>query len=152
MVWKVVRNHYKIKELRYKDSVYKIDPLLFNVYMLLVVIFVYWIFAHNNFDKSEKVYLNCPDNSFKPCENPFYNNPSVCGKKISLSDPICSKPYLEVGESYGSPPPFYVAYFGWLVSLGVLVVFVINHLLYNLGFKFKVFFNSLESDEEVKEK
>ena len=88
------------------------------------------------------VYLECPvDATGGTCVNPFYDefcgSIGLVGFAPSEAPPVvvCEPEFVPAGWSWGEPPSWVAKNFGWLSVLIVLCGLVLNHLLYNLGWR-----------------
>lgn len=128
---------------------YKINKWIFRVALLLIFVIGFFILKSENFDFSQKVYVSCPVDSRGDCENPFYYEKYVeAGLDLELcpDSELCRIKEFAPGSSYGTPPNNKVEYFEWSIFVIFLIALLLNHFLYNKGFKFKTDFE----EEELK--
>jgi len=122
---------------------YKLNKWVFRIGIAIIFIWLLIAGASLNFVLGQNVYFHCKDdrdphafqmNLFGSpvCENPFYDpigRNSVCTKYG-----ICDRETLLVGESFGSPPSFFVNYAGSFSTFMVFFMIFLNHFLFNRGF------------------
>lgn len=114
-----------------KGKEYRFDKLIFISIVVLLLGFSLFMLNSNGWDKTNKLYLNCPN---ARCFNPFYNNSDVCGPIVSSNDFFCTQQIVDKGE-YGIPPPWYIKDSIFLMSGIVLIFFglILNHFINNIG-------------------
>ena len=126
----------KIKELFEKIDVtkkgYKVNKYLTNGFFILLIIYMAFIVHIDGISilRGDSVYMECRSLNFFPCENPYYN-------QFSCESSICENKYLFAGETVAVKPSVYARTFGWVAVFTILFALLINHLIYNRGFKFK---------------
>lgn len=107
---------------------YKADRLIFRSALVLMFLFLLVIMFMLKFDFTPRAYFKCGD--VMGCKNPFYwQNETRCNYKW------CEDPYLPQGV-YGEKPPRIISSFGPFNIMLFAIAFLVNHLLYNKGFKF----------------
>lgn len=111
--------------------VYRFDKVIFLSIVLFLLASSILALGVNNFDKSDKLYVNC--NSDTKCENPYYQSREICGVYLPKTHELCTQEYLEPHYTYGQPSPWYVNWFGTIAFGLVLCGFVLNHFLNNRG-------------------
>ena len=130
----------KFKEWRFKkwhNTDYIIDRLLFNIALVVVFVYLFFVAYSMNFDFSTNIYYKC--DSPNPCENPFYNSgePDIFNqpmpekyRKLCVWD-WCEEEYLEPGFEFGQKPTAMFKFAGYF-SIGVLIfAFILNHFFWN---------------------
>jgi len=111
-----------------KATGYVFKKPIFYTYFIIIFIIVVYIGLQQGFDY--KPYLSCEEGL---CFNPFYER---CDWKYCCEAEWCKQQYLPEGE-YGNPPPEWTKHFSDYFLIGLVIVFLINHLIYNRHFKFK---------------
>lgn len=139
----------KFKDLFYRETKTVVEWQLhsqtyrFNTNIILSAILIMLLLAVgillkyeglDGFNINKKLYVACDQ---WRCENPLFNNSAYCGKTIPSDDPICNKMFLVKGESFGEKPPQIFYYYGFIMFVGLLSAFVVNHFVMNKGFSFK---------------
>lgn len=110
---------------------YKVDRLFFLVIFLLIVSYLGVVmvidgFSWNNGNK----YVSCPENAVGGrCYNPLFNN-SLCGDEY-----WCSFETIPSGTTFGKQPSVYFLAAPYVAFFGVIFFVLVNHFLYNRGFK-----------------
>lgn len=145
----MVRKWFPLKEFNINGQTYRFDSLLFNIYILALSIFVaviIMLYGTNNLMFT--FYMVCPNetNEFGyigQCQNPLYNNPEFCGKKIESDSLFCTKEFLNVGEELGRKPPININLIKDLITLSFVLMFFLNHYLHNQSFSFKKLWESI---------
>jgi hypothetical protein len=112
------------------DKEYRFDKLIFLSIVLFLLGFSIVALSINNFDKSDKIYVNC--NSDTKCENPYYQSREVCGTYLPVTHELCTQEYLVPHYTYGRPAPWYVNNFGNIAGILLLLGFGLNHVKYNM--------------------
>jgi hypothetical protein len=72
-----------------------------------------------------------------PCTNPLYNNFDICGegKMLPSYHYLCITELLPPGYHYGSEPNFLLNHFLEITIILILLAFLLNHMIFNKGFK-----------------
>lgn len=134
-----------------KQSGYYFHKPLIRISFLFILVFGIIVLANDGI--SQHIYVTCPDD-VSYCVNEQYNNcqytqdwqlsalqkfaPSKYDKYMKEITDWCAIPNLKGGESYGSPPSFLSKYFGTIIVLMLLIMFIINHQKYNRGRKLAI--------------
>lgn len=105
--------------------------------LLILLLFVSYIVYTDGFNANKYFYVECKNPMGLYCENPMYNNYNYCGKIVDANSQICSQELLTSGESIGVKPPSLLKYAPPLIIIYVIIIFLINHFLYNKNFSFK---------------
>lgn len=131
-----------------------------DIFRLGILIILFWLMiaaVDFGWDWKNHFYFVCHDSV--RCENPFYtplvaedlfslNNELVYSvRPCPVSDPvICSKEFFFPGETYGSPPSFFMTHAGLFSLLIVFLMLFFNHIFFNKGYfrKRKKLFDELE--------
>lgn len=132
-----------MKNKRFKQwKGYVFDKYLFRAFMIIILTGLFCIVVIHDFDFSPNMYISCSDDNPVPCENPFYN------AEIRSVDPYfrnvkcewdwCHQEYLPVGFEFGKKPDFWITYAPYLSFLFLILAFVVNHIIYNKGYKFNI--------------
>jgi hypothetical protein len=120
---------------------YKFNTIIFNTYIILLcLIAVAGYFAYGT-DSTNHIYMKCTNIR---CENPYYNS-FDCGTKLPRNEKICYQEFFVKDETYGTPPPKILILFPYLAILGLILCFIINHLLYNKDFNKKQFWEEIRN-------
>jgi len=99
----------------------------------LVLFLLYTFVVSNYYFNNPNLYLAC--NSKAYCENPYYERCDDLKGFIGEEYPaLCAKEYLLPGEEWGKEPPFYAGNVAAITIAMLLVLFGLNHFLYNGGF------------------
>jgi hypothetical protein len=112
------------------EKKYRFDKLIFTSIILVALIFSVIVLQSNNYDKSQKVYLNC--NSDTPCFNPYYES-NICGTVLESDNYLCTTDVVPSGYTYGTPSPFYIKNFSTIIFGVLLAGLLVNHFAYNKG-------------------
>jgi hypothetical protein len=121
----------RYSEIKVSDTKrYRFDKLIFTSIILVALIFSVIVLQSNNYDKSQKVYLNC--DSKTPCFNPYYES-NICGTVLELDNYLCTTDVVPSGYVYGTPTPFYIKNFSTIIIGFILVGLLVNHFTYNKG-------------------
>lgn len=124
------------KEFYINKQNYKIETNIFNIYIaFLCLIFLISYFTYG-FNKSDNLYMVCNPTVGITCQNPLYNSPD-CGTKLEATSKYCTQEFLNKGETMGNPPPLILKLFPYIVAIGLILAFIINHFMYNKEFSFK---------------
>ena len=135
---------------------YKFNKWIFRaVYVVTIVLFLFAVWGVGR----TEIYLKCPSDSPRQCRNPFVPETEYLPngtispfnarvEPCTAGPEICSHEYLVPGESIGKPPSFLYANFGMLLLATYLIAFIINHLLFNRGYKFQ---EGLDTDAPKRE-
>lgn len=122
-----------IKEFYFFGRTYYSEMWIFRITALLLLAFALYVAFVAGADKYYST--TCKDADL--CQNFFYNNTNYCGKDIGWNNSLCIVQFIPKGVTIGAEPPFWLKN-GWIIPVGiVLIAFIINHLLYNTGFKSK---------------
>ena len=115
------------------DQSYNFHTGIFLGLVFFFLLFVVIILSSNGFDYSKHLYLACNSDSF--CDNALYHNYPYC-----VEPNVCDLEVLPPHFSFGSPPPFYISHMNDFIYYGLLLAFIINHLIFNKGFSFRKLF------------
>ena len=132
------QDRYNNKLVTYKNGttfIYTFDKLFFTIGVLVLLCsFIFIMVSQNGLQANKNFYVSC--DSKMGCYNFLYNF-YVCGKSLDVNSRFCTQEYLFYGESIGVKPPSLLQYITPLTILYILLLFVLNHVKYNRGFKFK---------------
>lgn len=129
---------------------YTFDRYIFLFYILAVLIVaVALIIILGGFDANKYLYVECKTSNNSWCLNPLYNNTNYCGKTIMWDEIACNQEFIPNGFSMGKKPPAILEIWGTVVFVGLLIMFIINHLIYNRKFNFKKWYD--ETGKIIKE-
>ena len=126
----------KFNEWRFKKlGVYVFDKLIFNILLYGLLGFIFYVAWSSNFDLDyyycDKPYpgydreicrYNSSTTACSLCENPFYKETTWKNAK-----------YLPAGYEYGTKPTTLFNSVNTIVFVGLILAFLLNHLLYNRG-------------------
>lgn len=92
-----------------------------------VLILVLWLIAfHQNDYHLQRLYVECPADADRPCQNPFYCSSMFDDQCIRPSEKVCAKHYeicntmkVNPGEVIGAKPTTLYQYFDYL---GLLII------------------------------
>jgi len=125
------------------SQVYTFDRFIFLGYIVLLLLtFFYFSFLNGGLNANNNFYVKCigkthlylDGNSISNCKNPLYHEYKYCNQ---LWVGACEQEYLPNGFTYGTPPPKFLSYFNYIFFIGIIFAFILNHLIYNIHFKFK---------------
>jgi hypothetical protein len=122
-------------------TIYKFNPLIFLLAISFLLLLALSFILTLGFDLNNNFYVKC-DNPGKSnangwtiggkCENPYYNNPSVCNEKyLDPTSYLCTTEYLNDGYEYGKKPPIILNYWSFIVIGVLMLAFIINHYKHN---------------------
>lgn len=135
------------KEYDLKESKYIIYTSPFRIFLFISIAIVFVVLFQNNFDKANHIYVKCETQNNEPCFNSLYLN-TECYKFFGYNNSLCNTEMLPNGYVFGNPPPKVLSFFPVIVVMVFIILLVINHLLFNKGFKFNVMDD--ESDKDNK--
>ena len=102
-------------------GVYRFDRYLFRAVAAIVALSALaFVIIYGSQDH---VYIFCPKTIQGYCVNPFYSPECVT--------PDCAFLYMQPGETYGTPPPFFYGVFALLMGVVLATAFLLNHFIYN---------------------
>lgn len=151
----------KLNQLHNKINLNKLFPNYFNKnifrgVIILLIIFTIYVYVSEGYTL-KFVYAECPEDSLRDCNNPFYICP-VSGEyniynyerdDCIINETIpkevrplcnagaCNNEYLKPGEIIGNKPSFFVLNYNLICLLLVGMAFLTNHLYY----KYRVTYN-----------
>ena len=139
MNWKEIKetikewNKKSLKDYLFPEYVF--NKWVFLIMMFMIMLFGLGIMAKHDFDFKQNFYFNCPENG-DICENPFVSKDFQTNVPCPVDDVLfCEQPYFFSGYTYGEPPSDDIKNFPVYVFLIIIVAFIINHLLFNIGRK-----------------
>lgn len=135
----------KIKEINNALDIKNKTDYVFKKWIFILAFFIsigfFLIAFFLTGSLSDHLYLNCPiDSEGGKCFNPLY---------LQCNEEICSQEVIEAGTTYGEPPPKYIKYANVSIWIIFFSAFLLNHLIYNKGRKFKL---NVEVEEGENEK
>lgn len=111
---------------------YKVNKWLTNAAFILIVLYAVFVVRVDGFDVlTGKSWVECPAENPLPCLNPLYD------KSCHITGSKCEPEYLMQGEVVGQKPSVYANNFGTVMFLLFGSALLLNHLLYNRGWKVK---------------
>lgn len=122
---------------RYKifSNGYKVDRWIMSSCFGILLLFLYWIVAHNNYEMD---YFKCGDNNSSASYDEITKTHNLVGISTSCKNPFYKQPswknqeYVPYG-TYGKDPTPYIRY-AWVFTIFIFVLgFMLNHGLYNLN-------------------
>lgn len=127
------------KNFEMKGQTYRLWKPFVWVFVLCCVGLGIYALSLNNFSGNNYFYSSCPMNRYNSsieskCFNQFYNS-NFCGSGIDSSDRLCTQEFIYAGDSIGTPPPFVVEYFLYMVLGFAFIMLLSNHLLFNKNFR-----------------
>jgi len=130
------------KSFNWNYQEYKFFKPMIWLFVLAIVGLGVYVLSLNNFTGNPYYYSYCPVNSnnntfFSQCFNAYYHS-NLCGSEIKNDDPLCSQEFILAGNSLGVKPPWLVVNFFIIVLALILILVLLNHLIFNKGFKFPV--------------
>ena len=135
------QDRYNKKLVTYKDGttfIYTFDKLFFSIgVFILLLFFIFLMVSQNGLQANKNFYVECIKPMGLYCENPVYNNVAYCGKVLDVNSQLCTQQFMVNGESIGIKPPSLLTYITPLTILYIVLLFFLNHIKYNRGFKFK---------------
>jgi hypothetical protein len=116
-------------------STYRVNRLIFQgVFLMLLVLFVgAWALDGFGNLRLMNFKINCPEDRGLSCPNPFYNHYEY-SNIVPVS--IISAEFLPAGFVYDKNN-FIADNYKLLMFIFIFLAFLINHLFYNKGFKFR---------------
>lgn len=117
-----------------KKTDYVFKRWIFITALSLSIVFIFIVFLQTK-TLDYQYYTKCPElpegslGYGTVCENSLY---------LKCDKDICQLPYLEYGKEYGTKPPKILKYSNWLIYGLLFSAFVLNHLIYNKGRKFRL--------------
>lgn len=160
--WTIFERKGDFSEAKLGSETYRFNVWVFRVAVFLMVAYFVFVLTNNNFVVKHQFYYSCPDDVVMVCQNPFYDSGSGINMYDSrLYDILMESDLSEAqkdmmlntetflpGFSIGKEPDPKVA-LGEDVFIVILVLsFVLNHFLFNRGFKWRN--ASLKLEEERK--
>jgi|SRR6056297_1397574 len=140
----------KIKEWETKFDIktwgkgYKVNKLIFNIALVFVIFLFILLWSDTGFSNIREpyFYLECNE---PVCENEFYSFCNINGDYYYRHESFCEKVpeymyqsfLMYKGESVGVKPTFLMEWFNIIFILVFVLAFIINHLLYNKGWRYK---------------
>jgi hypothetical protein len=109
---------------------YVLNKWVFRVGIALIF---FWLLLAGNslgWQWGDSVYIHCSGENL--CENPFFDPMGL--NPTCLKYGICDRETLFGGESFGSPPSFFVTHAKDFAGLMVVLMIGLNYLLFNKGF------------------
>lgn len=107
---------------------YHVSILLLYGCAFLLLGFALLGLAKNDWSLESKLYIVC--NYERGCENNFYGSAS-CNELKYTNTPLCTREFFAFGESYGTPPSYFVTNANSF-AFWILVAFLtINTLFFN---------------------
>jgi len=131
-------SRFKVWELQGQPYVF--NKIIFRSIIVLMILFVVaaWLSSGSLNPLKNNLYLECKP-GLGPCANPVYKygqETEQYTKGLDIPEWLINTETLPPGFVYGSKN-FFIEFFGFFVFLLVLGGLLLNHLLYNKGFKFE---------------
>lgn len=145
----VTGNPFTHKEGKFSvvnKSNYRFNRNIFYLAIISLMLLGGYIFYDNDFNWEYQIYVKCDQET--ACDNPFYiyNYESQISdryKKMCVYD-WCNEEMLPPGFEFGDKPSELEKNFGIITFFVMLMVFTINHFLYNRSF-------NIDEEEEINE-
>ena len=119
------------EKLDVKNRGYKVNRWLTNGAFILLILYMAFIVHVDGLGvlAGEMVYVECPSDSVDSCVNPYY--------EFFCFDELCEDEFLFPSQSIGIKPSLFARTFGFVALLVIGLALLLNHLLYNMGYKFR---------------
>jgi len=149
LVLMVIRDFFReldksISKFDVRSYGYKVNRWLTNGSFLILILLLGYVASVDGVASLRgSLYMECPlDADGGSCANPFYDEMcgviGLVGFTSSEAAPVvvCEPESVPAGWTYGEKPSWVARNFGWLALFIVLSGLVLNHLLYNRGWRF----------------